>query len=134
MSERYAEAMQELRELLNDIGHRAQFVMYGNFPGGDPNNFSPDPECSTEAEREAHKKACEAWNRGEFPTIHTGGTPENMTADKLPEGFAAATIVDGRVVHYQVQPFGLGTYSETDPEAEDWYDRLARCLARLEDS
>lgn len=31
---------------------------YGAFPGGDPRDFTPDPECSTEAEREAHRRAC----------------------------------------------------------------------------
>ncbi len=34
-------------------------VSYGVFLGGDPRNFSPDPECSDEQERDAHRKACE---------------------------------------------------------------------------
>jgi hypothetical protein len=38
---------------------------YGPYIGGDPHNFSPDPQDSTEQEREAHRTACEAWDRGE---------------------------------------------------------------------
>lgn len=37
---------------------------YGAFPGGDPREFTPDPECSTEAEREAHRRACAIWDAG----------------------------------------------------------------------
>jgi len=38
---------------------------YGPFMGGDPRNFSPDPECSTEEERQRHREACASWERGE---------------------------------------------------------------------
>ena len=34
---------------------------YGVFQGGDPRNFTPDPECSTEAERQRHQEACTKW-------------------------------------------------------------------------
>lgn len=35
----------------------------------DPRRFKPDPECSTDAEREAHRQDCEALERGEeLPT------------------------------------------------------------------
>ncbi len=45
---------------------------YGPFCGGDPRNFEPDPEASTEQQRERHRKACEAWERGERGPIATG--------------------------------------------------------------
>ena len=32
--------------------------VYGAFHGGDPREFFPDHECSTELEREAHRRAC----------------------------------------------------------------------------
>jgi hypothetical protein len=38
--------------------------MYGGFPGGDPRLFHPDEEGRTDEEREAHRKACEAWDKG----------------------------------------------------------------------
>jgi hypothetical protein len=39
-------------------------MMYGAFPGGDPRKFHPDEECSTEAERESHRRACAIWDAG----------------------------------------------------------------------
>lgn len=54
--------------------------MYGPFPlWGDPRAFEPDPQCSTPEERQAHKLACEALNRGEEvaiggPTCSLGGS------------------------------------------------------------
>lgn len=54
---------------------------YGFFPGGDPRNFSPDPECSTPEERENHRLACDEWEKNGTPTapdacsLLTGGEP-----------------------------------------------------------
>lgn len=113
MSERHAEAMSELWTLLSDIRREAEEVGYGNFPGGDPRDFSPDPECSTAEEQENHRAACEAWDRGE-QTTHKGC--EWVTPD----------------VHVMRTPFGLGSYVMRNPQAEDWAERLERCIARLE--
>ena len=38
---------------------------YGYFLGGDPRNFTVDPECSTDAEKAQHAADCAAWERGE---------------------------------------------------------------------
>ena len=74
--------------------------MYGAYPGDDPRDFTPDPECSTEAERKAHREACASWDR-------CGGPPTNATLAKTEAG------------HCHVRPgmvlctsgsFGLGTY------------------------
>lgn len=76
-------------------------IGYGSFPGGDPRRFTPDSECSTEEEREAHRVACLRWDHGfrdEYPThILAPGCHLNRSA------------------------FGLGTYDTGDPECE-------RCL------
>jgi len=42
-------------------------ITYGYFPGGgyDPRRFKPDVEVCTDAEVQAHRAACEAWDRGE---------------------------------------------------------------------
>ena len=45
----------------------AEDLNYGTFIGGDPRDFTPDPESSTEGERALHKAACEAWERVERP-------------------------------------------------------------------
>jgi hypothetical protein len=36
---------------------------YGFFRPENPHDFSPDPQCCREEEIEAHKKACEEWDR-----------------------------------------------------------------------
>lgn len=106
------EAGHELYELLCDIRRAAEDTGYGFFCGGDPNDFSPDPECSTEEERARHAEACRLWNEGKGnpnPAPHcammNGGTP--------PPGF------------------GLGTYVMRDEQAADWAERLERCIARM---
>lgn len=46
---------------------------YGSFPGGDPRDFTPDPECSTDEERKRHADDCAAWEAGQRPTVKTSG-------------------------------------------------------------
>lgn len=67
-------------------------VGYGFFPGGDPRDFHPDAECSTDAERALHSEHCAMWDRGEHVTVPTSGwvTP-NM--------------------HVTRSSYGLGTYT-----------------------
>ncbi len=79
---------------------------YGAFPGGDPRDFTPDPECSTDAEREAHRRACAIWDAG---------------AQFGPEEPAHRWLTDeqGRLVgHVARCKYGLGTYFVED-EKED---------------
>ena len=110
MSEATAEAVVELRELLYDLRRSCEDTGYGFFPGGDPNDFTPDPECSTEEERARHKEACAAWPR----VIHAAPHCAIMNGGKEPPGF------------------GLGTYVMHDENAADWAERLERCINRLE--
>jgi hypothetical protein len=83
---------------------------YGFFCGGDPRDFYPDQECSTDAEREKHKRDCEAWERGERPNVN-GNAPYWTNSD----GIAAHVIPCG---------YGLGGYSLDiecdDPECPDY--------------
>lgn len=53
--------------------------VYGMFHGGDPREFSPDPERSTEAERTLHKEHCAAWDRGEITTVPVSGFIDENT-------------------------------------------------------
>ena len=113
MSEHVTEALSELRDLLADIRMASQDTGYGFFCGGDPNDFHPDPESSTDEERARHAEACKAWNE------------RGVNPNPAPH---CAFMSDG------VSPpgFGLGTYVMRDEKAEDWAERLDRCLARLD--
>lgn len=79
-------------------------VVYGAYHGGDPRTFHPDPECSTEVEREAHRRACAIFAEHETlpPPSH------ELVADDL--GRLLMHIAHGR--------FGLGVYEMDcgDPE------------------
>lgn len=115
------QVLRELQPLIKEVERDLNAPCYGNFHGGDPRNFHPDPECSTEAEREAHRKACEAWERGERPETIGGciECAEGETVDIAIEGGATTvTVIDGKPVRKQVQPFGLGTYTTITEEEE----------------
>lgn len=95
-------------------------VGYGGFHGGDPRNFTPDPECSTEAERAAHRAACERWDR-----IQAGG--EQPTPEPDTHSLYAA---EGMTLHVARAGYGLGTYVIHDEKAE----RALRAVAAALDS
>ena len=85
---------------------------YGGFYGGDPRNFSPDPECSTETERAAHAAACAEWD---------GGNEIKVEADRsrwLARMTATAPLCS----------FGLGITTERDLDAEDARDTVLEAL------
>lgn len=111
MSEKYAEALDELRQLANEFHERADEVTYGFFCGGDPHTFSPDPEASTAEERAAHAAACDRWAAGDRTPVHM---PHCSRGDMTKIGF------------------GLGSQVLEDPVYTDAADRLARILDRLE--
>ena len=77
-------------------------IGYGFFPGGDPRDFHPDPESSTDAERAQHKADCEAWARGERPNVN----------DNAPHWV-------GDDVHVVPAGYGLGSYSFDDDDDFD---------------
>lgn len=79
---------------------------YGGFHGGDPRNFTPDPECSTDEEREKHRLACERWDRGEA----TAPEPDSHERHYNDAG--------EMVRHVARAGFGLGTYVIHDENAE----------------
>lgn len=79
---------------------------YGFFPGGDPRDFHPDEESSTEEERASHKAACERWNAG-----YTTALP--------------GSCVHGPGHVLTLSGFGLGSYSY-DAEAIPWDPKTLR--------
>jgi hypothetical protein len=83
---------------------------YGSFHGGDPRDFSPDHECSTEAEREAHRLACIEAEASEAGREHPGDV-----------------IRGGGILGHRVL-FGFGVMTFRDPEAAE-IERI--CLEAL---
>ena len=94
------------REVVNDghvsscdaCGDTGIMDSYGAFCGGDPRLFFPDPECSTEHEREAHAKACAAWNAGDHVRID----PAHRWM-----------MLGDSIAHVTFEQFGLGEYTVT---------------------
>lgn len=80
---------------------------YGSFPGGDPRDFTPDPESSTEEERRLHAEHCAAWVNGtRFPVNISGleyvaeGAYKNRDGTPNSAGYA----------FIERAAYGLGTY------------------------
>lgn len=86
---------------------------YGGFYGGDPRNFSPDPECSTETERAAHAAACAEWDKGNEIKV------EADRCHWLARMTETAPLCS----------FGLGSTTERDLAAEAARDALTSALA-----
>lgn len=79
---------------------------YGYFYGGDPRDFRPDHECSTEDERKRHAEDCAKWNAGD----HIDRGPDHKPgAPAEGETFDTALMVDEVVVHHHKASYGLGT-------------------------
>ena len=78
-------------------------LYYGPFHGGDPTQFVPDDECSTQEERARHREACRKWLFGEYVD---DGTDCSFVNPNVPPG-----ATSGR--------FGLGT-GRYEVSQEDW--------------
>ncbi len=89
---------------------------YGAFHGGDPRDFTPDPECSTEEERAAHAAAVAKAETDESSRNLEPSHRWVMRDDPLPEG-GITTIKMGSARHVEVPMFGLGTYRDREAEA-----------------
>ena len=77
---------------------------YGRFCGGDPRDFYPDLECSTEAELLEHKNDCEKWNQADKDGIKL--PPESTARVRLPSGAVVVT-----------HKYGLGGYEYLEEES-----------------
>lgn len=81
--------------------------VYGSFPGGDPRDFHPDPECSTEEERALHALHCAAVAAGQKPEVQVSGLEYVEPGTyKHKDG----TPNKGGFAFVERQAYGLGTY------------------------
>ncbi len=134
-----AEARTALERARPVIAFEAESVEYGPAFADDPRDFKPDPECSEEYERAAHKAACEAFERGEMveiPRCYTrvARNPEEAAAvakTEMENGAAAVTVTD-RIVHVNVQSWGLGTTTTRDPNMAATLEVIDAFLAHPE--
>ena len=76
MSESINKALVDFAEAFIDMADEMSQPTYGVFHGGDPRNFSPDPESSTVVELQRHREDCEKWERNEQEGI---GQPDCET-------------------------------------------------------
>jgi hypothetical protein len=98
--------VEQLRAIADRIRDQGEHVGYGYFPGGDPRNFTPDPECCTEQEIKNWERACELMAEGKID--EASGQHHWPIIGK-----------DGDVIgHTTSCPFGMGTYSLPDPDAQ----------------
>ena len=112
-----AELREELRDLLDHVAAVALDQTYGPFSGGDPNEFAPDPECSTEEERALHASDCARWNAGQrdgLTETRCEFAPEPGVIVRTPSGY------------------GFGTTTRINEEVDEIRERIGMILARTE--
>jgi hypothetical protein len=94
------------------VAEFAESESYGAFPGGDPREFEPDPDCSTDEERAAHQRDCEAMTAGGQALMPPAHSWEEIPEMTLKDG----TKVGGGFGHVARAGYGLGTYAIKDPD------------------
>jgi hypothetical protein len=120
-------------DLLNTLSGLAEDQIYGvGVHCDDPRDFSPDPDCSTEAERAAHAEACRRADAGETVEIprhrwQTFASREEVDALMASDPTIAAVTFagPGKPSHVNVQTWGMGTSIIRDRKMEALRDRLA---------
>lgn len=113
------DAREVIGKMLRFIDERASASVsgYGFYRPANPHDFSPDHDSCSADELAAHKAACEAYDRGEYTA---------------PKGSEFLRDDDGKVtLHILRAPWGIGSYSETDPDAVPLIDAARAFLAKL---
>lgn len=90
---------------------------YGYYRPPNPHDFSPDLECCTDEEVSNHKAACEAYDKG-----------ARMPCDEIPEqGDGWLRSPQGeKVAHILMAPWGIGSYTAVEPEAQEILDAIRK--------
>jgi hypothetical protein len=89
------------------------YVGYGFFPGGDPRNFSPDPDCSEPEERANWERDCKLFEEN--------GQPQSAAGQWVSEN-----------MHITFGKYGLGSYTIPNPEMEQLLTALKSAIAEAE--
>ncbi len=114
-----ADIRKSLREVADFLRERSEDVGYGYFRPEDPHDFTPDGECCTPEEIEAHHASCEAWLRGEYVSaaLNKSDVDAALARGEMPAGVPSMTLgPDGTPIHITHAPWGIGTYVVRDPE------------------
>jgi hypothetical protein len=91
--------------------------IYGGFHGGDPRDFTPDPEVTKPEELVAWRKACEEFAAGR--------------TEPLPDQHEKAFNEKGEMVaHLARYDFGMGVTMLRDPDAEALMKRLLEAIKK----
>ena len=114
-----------MREALTFFEEWAEGQGYGCFPGGDPRRFAPDPKESTEAQRVAHRAACEAWNRGDC--VQFEGSM-NLNEIRYTRIDGTKRVIPARTAFVSSSVFGHGTIRWRDEEMVRARDGLRSAL------
>ncbi len=89
--------------------------MYGAFHGGDPRDFTPDSDGTSDEELAAHRAACEAAEKDE-------------KARELADTHSWHALEGGGAVHIARSGFGLGVTVFRDRDAEALYAQILEAL------
>jgi len=118
------EEIDQLRSIAESIRERAVQTMYGYFRGGDPRDFTPDPEACSEDEMAEHARLCAKYEAGEIQ--HVEGHHHRAVMDNEGNIIGVASYA----------PLGMGTSCFADGEAEDLaaeLDRWVDAVRKYED-
>jgi hypothetical protein len=109
------EDVEALRRIADRLRERSGVVGYGYFPGGDPRDFTPDPECCTGEELARHEHVCQLIEEGKVAAV---------------DGRHHFPIeLNGKVVgHVTHAAFGMGTYTLKDQAVDELANRLDEWL------
>jgi hypothetical protein len=84
-------------------------LIYGFPCVSNPNDFTPDMECSTPEERASHAEACKQWKDGSYMR------DSKQFCESFPYDLSLPV---NQVIHISRTPWGLGT-SEVDWDDDD---------------
>lgn len=96
---------------------------YGNFAGGDPREFRPDPDSSSEEERAAHAADCLAWQA--WQDAGSVGAPPGHS---VKFGRELSKLPGGEIASVSWAGYGHGSYYYLNPEVIDAAEALVAAL------
>lgn len=129
-------------EVARAMREEAECVHYGHALTRNPEDFTPDPECCTDAERERHAAALAMVARGEelpepppsWTEWSTQAEADEYARSCVRDGAAAVSTYcyDGQwIVHAHVGGWGIGTTVIRDEKMLSAADEVERFASEL---